>query len=318
MPSAITARQDDKLMADTNTNNKVISSDMRAYLLLTVTTLCWGANAILGKFAVGEISPMLLVTLRWLSVVILLLLFARKYLIRDWPVLRHHIGYICFMGTLGFTAFNALFYIAAHSTSAINIGILQGSIPVFVLLGTFLLYRSNITRLQVFGVAVTLIGVVAVASGGDITLLLDLSINEGDKYMLIACLFYAVYSIGLSRRPAVSALGLFSSIAIVAFLVSLPLLAIEIEIGRFQAPTTTGWIIVALVSLLPSLIAQVFFIQGVSLIGPGRAGVFVNMVPIFASILAVVFLQEAFQIYHGVSLALVLGGIGLSELGKQK
>jgi drug/metabolite transporter (DMT)-like permease len=251
-------------------------------------------------------------------VVILLLLFARKYLVQDWPILRHHLRYICLMGTLGFTAFNALFYVAAHSTTAINIGILQGSIPVFVLLGTFLLYQLRITAVQASGVGVTLAGVVIVASGGDITLLADLSINRGDLYMLIACLFYAGYSIGLSRRPAVSALGLFSSIAMVAFIVSLPLLAIEIAGDKFQIPTATGWIVVALVSILPSLIAQVFFIHGVSLIGPGRAGVFVNLVPVFTSILAVVFLQETFELFHAVSLGLVLGGIGLSEMGKQK
>jgi len=303
-------------MSDVKSETMVINHNTRAYLLLTITTGCWGANVILGKLAVGEISPMLLVTLRWLSVVMLLLIFARKYLIKDWPILRHHLGYICLMGTLGFTAFNALFYIAAHSTSAINIGILQGSIPVFVLLGTFLLRHSRITPTQVFGVAVTLVGVITVASGGDITQLASLTINQGDLYMLIACLFYAGYSIGLSRRPAVSALGLFSSIAMVAFIVSLPLLAIEIGSNEFQAPTVTGWVVVALVSLLPSLIAQVFFIYGVSLIGPGRAGVFVNLVPVFASIMAVVFLQESFEKFHAVSLALVLGGIGLSELGK--
>jgi len=305
-------------MAEVNPNNMGISPNLKAYLLLTATTLCWGANAILGKVAVGEISPMLLVTLRWLGVVILLLIFARRYLIQDWPILRHHLRYICLMGTLGFTAFNALFYVAAHSTSAINIGILQGSIPVFVLLGTFLLYQFRITTVQASGVAITLVGVITVASGGNIKLLADLSINQGDLYMLIACLFYAGYSIGLSRRPAVSALGLFSSIAVVAFIVSLPLLAIEIGSDKFQAPTPTGWIVVALVSILPSLIAQVFFMHGVSLIGPGRAGVFVNLVPVFTSILAVVFLQEAFEVFHAVSLGLVLGGIGLSELGKQK
>lgn len=303
-------------MGDTKSKTVIANHDIRAYLLLTVTTWCWGANAIFGKVAVGEISPMLLVTLRWLGVVILLLLFARKHLINDWPILRHHLKYICLMGTLGFTVFNALFYIAAHSTSAVNIGILQGAIPVFVLLGTFLLYHARISPIQVFGVAVTLVGVVTVASGGDITQLLNLSINQGDLYMLIACLFYAGYSIGLSRRPAVSAMGLFTSIALVAFIASLPLLVLEIGNNTFQAPSTTGWVIVALVSLLPSFIAQVFFIYGVSLIGPGRAGVFVNLVPVFASIMAVFYLQESFEPYHAVSLALVLGGIALSELGK--
>jgi drug/metabolite transporter (DMT)-like permease len=294
----------------------VTDHNIRAYLLLSFTALCWGANAIFGRVAVGEISPMLLVTLRWLSVLILLVLFARKNLVRDWPVLRHHLLFVCLMGTLGFTAFNALFYVAAHSTSAINIGILQGSIPIFVLLGTFLLYQSRISRLQAGGVAVTLVGVMIVASGGDLTQLMDLSINRGDFLMLLACFFYAAYSIGLSRRPSVSALGLFTAMAIVAFVASLPLLAIEIYTLGFTPPTLTGWAVVALVALLPSFIAQIFFIHGVGLIGPGRAGVFVNLVPVFASIMAVLYLQEAFEVFHAVSLGLVLGGIWLSEIGK--
>ena len=305
------------MKVDSGSDSRVVGYRLRAYLLLTITAGCWGVNAILGKIAVGEISPMLLVSLRWLCVVIILLLFASKFLRQDWPILRHHLGYVCLMGTLGFTAFNALFYSAAHFTSAINIGIMQGAIPVFVLLGIYLIHQSGITGLQGFGVIVTLVGVATIACAGELTQLASLSINRGDLFMLLACLFFAGYSIGLGRRPAVSALGLFTSIAIVAFIVSLPLLAIEIASNEFLAPTTTGWVVVALVSLLPSLIAQVFFIHGVRLIGPSRAGVFVNLVPVFASIMAVVYLQESFEFFHAVALALVLGGIGLSELAKK-
>ncbi len=290
----------------------------RAYLLLTVTTLFWAGNAIFGKVAVGEISPMLLVTLRWLGVLILLLLFARKYLIKDWPVLRHHLVYVGLMGGAGYTTFNALFYTAAYTTSAINIGILQGSIPVFVLIGGYLVFKHRVTKVQAFGVGVTLMGVVIVASGGNLTSLLELSINHGDLLMLLACFLYAGYSLGLSRRPKVSALGLFTLLACVAFLVSLPFLLIEIIAGDFIAPTTTGWVVVALVTLLPSLIAQIFFIQSVGLIGPGRAGVFVNLVPVFASIMAVFYLKESFELFQAAALGLVLGGIWLSEVGKGK
>jgi drug/metabolite transporter (DMT)-like permease len=296
----------------------VTDHNLKAYLLLGFTTWCWGANAIFGRVAVGEISPMLLVTLRWLCVLILLMIFARKHLVRDWPVLRHHLLFVCLMGTIGFTAFNALFYVAAHSTSAINIGILQGSIPVFVLLGTFFIHRSKISYLQTLGVAGTLFGVMIVASGGELAQLRGLSINRGDFIMLLACFFYAVYSIGLSKRPPVSALGLFTAMAIVAFIVSLPLLALEINSHGFTPPTPRGWIVVALIALLPSFIAQIFFIHSVGLIGPARAGVFVNLVPVFAAVMAVLYLQEAFEIYHAVSLGLVLGGIWLSELGKVK
>ena len=295
-----------------------VSHNLRAYLLLIITTWCWGLNAIISRLAVGEISPMQLVTVRWLGVVLILAIIARDNIVRDWPILRRHLLFLCLMGTCGFTAFNALFYVAGHHTSAINIGILQGSIPIFVLLGSLLVLRHPISILQGTGVAVTLLGVAIVASAGDLDQLLATSVNRGDLLMLTACFFYAAYSVGLSRRPNVSALGFFAIIATVAWLASLPLVAIETYQQGWSAPTATGWILALLVTLLPSLIAQIFFIQGVTLIGPGRAGVFVNLVPVFASIMAVIFLQEVFQVHHALALMLVLGGIWLSEIGKAR
>ena len=294
------------------------SHNLRAYLLLIVTTLCWGLNAIISRLAVGEISPMQLTTVRWLGVVLILVVFARDHIVRDWPILRRHLPFLCLMGCCGFTVFNALFYVAGHHTSAINIGIIQGSIPIFVLLGSLLVFRHPISLIQGTGVAVTLLGVIIVASQGDLGELLAMSLNRGDLFMLIACFFYATYSVGLSRRPNVSALGFFAIVALVAWIASLPLIAIETYQQGWTAPTTTGWMLVLIVTLLPSLIAQIFFIQGVGLIGASRAGVFVNLVPVWTSLMAVVFLREVFQPYHALALLLVLGGIGLSEFGKSR
>ncbi|NCF38118.1 MAG: EamA family transporter [Gammaproteobacteria bacterium] len=291
---------------------------LRAYALLIVTTLCWGLNAIISRLAVGEISPMQLVTFRWLGVVLLLLVFARRQIIIDWPVLRRHLPFLFLMGSCGFTAFNALFYVAGHYTGAINIGILQGSIPIFVLLGSLLILRHPISVIQGVGVIVTLLGVVIVASRGNPGELAALAVNRGDLLMLIACFFYAAYSIGLTRRPNVSALALFAIMGTVAWLVSLPLVAVETWQQGWTPPSAMGWFLVMLVTLLPSFVAQISFIHGVALIGPGRAGVFVNLVPVFASIMAVIFLQEVFELYHALALALVLGGIWLSEIGKTR
>jgi len=294
-----------------------VESSGRAYGLLTMTTLCWGANAVFGRLAVGEISPMLLVSLRWLGAVMLMLVFARRFVIRDWPTLRNHIPYLVIMGTLGFTAFNALFYVAAHSTTAVNIGIIQGSMPVFVLIGAFLAYCSPVTRLQLAGVALTIVGVAIVATGGSLERLAAMTVNHGDLLMVIACTLYSGYAVGLRRRPAVSSLGLFTVVAAAAFVASLPLTAAEIALGKLQWPTPTGWVVVGLITLFPSFLAQIFFMNGVALIGPSRAGVFINLVPVFASILAVLVLGEPFEGFHALALALVLSGIWLSERVKR-
>ena len=292
------------------------ASNLRAYLLLTLTTACWGMNAILGRVAVGEIAPMTLVFLRWMLVVLILSVFAHRYLWRDRHILKKHFLYILTMGGFGFTTFNILFYVAAHSTTAINIGILQGAIPVFVLIGAFLVFKTRVTLLQYVGVATTIIGVIIVAAAGSFERLASFQINEGDAMMLLACALYAGYTVALRFRPNISAFSFFTVMSIAAMITSVPFVAIEISMGNFIMPTVTGWIVALLAALFASIISQIAFMTGVSLIGPGRAGVFVNLVPIFASIFAVAYLGEPFEMFHGVALALVLFGIWLSERGK--
>jgi drug/metabolite transporter (DMT)-like permease len=295
---------------------RTIEESGRAYLLLTFTALCWGGNAVFGRLAVGEVSPMALVTLRWLGALGLLLVFARAQLARDWPALRPRLSFVAAMGAIGFTAFNALYYVAAHWTSALNIGILQGSVPMFVLIGAFAAYRTPVGGIQMAGALVTMLGVAIVASGGDLARLATFALNFGDVLMIAACVLYAGYTVGLSRRPLVSPLSLFTGMAGAAFVTSLPLALAEAVLGQFQWPTPTGWLVLALITLFPSFLAQIAFIQGVSLIGPGRAGVFVNLVPVFASILALIVLKEPFEPFHALALVLVIGGIWLSERGK--
>lgn len=288
-----------------------------AYFFLIITTLCFGMNANFGKLAVGEISPMMMVLLRWVGTVGLLLIFFRRRLVRDWPVLRPHWPFLVTMGVIGLTAFNALFYVAAHTTSALNMGILQGSVPVFILIGAVFLLQARIRLMQVVGIAVTLVGVVIATSGGEFARLAALAFQPGDLLMIVACALYAVYSLLLKRCPPVDHLALFTVFAIGALVASLPLPLFEAQLGTLQWPTPRGWVLVVLVTLFPSFLAHVFFIKGVAIIGAGRAGIFFNLIPIFAALIAVVFLGEHFRGYHAVSLGLVLGGIGLSEWAKR-
>ncbi|QFU15487.1 DMT family transporter [Microvirga thermotolerans] len=285
----------------------------QAYLLLVATTLFWGGNAIAGRLAVGEISPMVLTCLRWVLVVCTMLPLLGRRLAAEWPPIRRRWLFVTLMGAFGFTAFNALFYAAAHHTSAVNLTIFQGAIPVLVLLGTVLFFRAPVLPLQVLGMIVTVAGVVIVSVKADFEILRTLALNVGDVWMLIACLFYAGYTLGLRHRPPVTGLVFFTALALVAFLTSLPLLAVEIVRGSAQWPTLKGWAVLAYVAFLPSLLAQVFFIRGVELIGPARAGLFVNLVPVFGALLAVLLLGEPFAFYHALGLVLVLGGIWLAE-----
>lgn len=291
----------------------VPSPQGQAYLLLVFTTLIWGANAVAARLAVGEVSPMMLTFSRWIICCLALGLTARKEIAAHWRTLLPSWRSIALMGALGFTGFNALFYAAAHHTTAINIAIIQGTIPVLVLVGSFFFFGTRITRLQVVGVVMTLAGIAVVASRGELALLASLAFNIGDVWILIACLLYTGYALGLRKRPAVPAIVFFAATAAVACVVSLPLVAAEIAMGQFFMPTGKGLVLVIFVGLLPSFISQITFIHAVGLIGPARAGVFLNLVPIFGPLLAVLILGEPLSVYHAVALALVLGGIYVAE-----
>ncbi|MGY8994688.1 MAG: DMT family transporter, partial [Rhodospirillales bacterium] len=220
-----------------------------AYLLLTICAICWGGNAIAGRLAVGEISPMLLTMFRWLGVGILIWTLALPRVLAEATVLRAHLAYFMMMGGIGFASFNILYYIAAHSTTAINLGILQGAVPIFVLLGSYAAYRTAITPLQCAGVLVTVIGVAVVTVKGDPRNLLGLVFNTGDLLMVAACFVYAIYAVLLRKRPEVSGPAMFAVMAAAALLATLPFAIWEAVSGGMIWPTRNGWAIVGFVVL---------------------------------------------------------------------
>jgi drug/metabolite transporter (DMT)-like permease len=282
-------------------------------VLLTLTAIFWAGNALSSRLAVGHISPFLLVFLRWVMVLGVLWPLYGGQVRAHWGDIRPRLGSITLMGILGFTGFNALFYTAGHYTSAINIGILQGSIPVAVLAGAFLMYGTRATLLQIIGVLITAVGVVIVATRGAPLSVLHIDLNRGDLAMLAACVFYAFYTLALRNRPDMSGIAFFTLLALISAITSVPLLIYEAVTTGLQMPTLQGWLVTLFVAIFPSCLAQLFFLRGVDLIGPGRAGVFVNLVPVFAAILAVLLLNEPFAPFHAVALALVIGGIWLAQ-----
>ena len=286
--------------------------DGQAWLLLTLTTLLWAGNSVAGRAIAGQMSPMVVVSLRWLVVCAVLGGLLRRQLPAAVAALLPRWRYVALMGALGFTGFNTLFYVAAYHTSAVNMSLLQAAIPVFVLAGAALL-GGRIGALQICGLLATMAGVAVVSTGGEPGNILSVAFGGGDLLLLLACLVYAGYTLGLRARPAVPPLAFFAAMALAAFLSSLPLLLAEAMAGQAYWPTLKGWLILIYIAFGPSMLAQIFYMRGVEIIGAGRAGLYANLVPVFGAVLAVALLGEAFRPFHAVALALGLSGFWLSE-----
>lgn len=287
-------------------------------MLLALTTLFWAGNSIGGKLAVGHVSPMVIVTLRWVSVAVALYLFNRQRIAADWAVARSRMPYLLLMGTLGFTVFSVAIYYALVYTTALNASILQGSMPLFVFAVSYMLFSSRIVRAQAIGFTLSFLGVIVVAAQGRFGNLLALNVNPGDALMLVAIVAYAIYTGGLRSKPTMHWASLMFLLCLGASLTSLPLLALEMQQGAMLLPDTRGWLIVLYIVIFPTLLSQIFFIRAVELIGPNRAGLFINLLPVWGTLLAIIVLGETFHAYHGAALAMILAGIGLAEYGGRK
>lgn len=284
-----------------------------AYLFLLSTMLLWGGNSVAGKLAVGHVSPMTLVFLRWVMAVLILLPVGWRTLREDWPEVRSHWKLLAGLGAFGFTIFNVIFYTALNYTTAINVSIEQAAIPIVIILANFMFFRLRVRPLQIVGVVLTIVGVALTASHGDLGQLLKLDLNFGDAIMLVAVLCYSLYSVGLRLRPAIRWQSFMLALSIAALLISLPFVIWEIAAGRAVMPDASGWALTLYTALGASVVSQVLYIKGNELIGANRAGLFINLVPIFGTLLSVLIVGEQFQPYQAFALALVLGGIALAE-----
>ena len=283
------------------------------HFLLTLTSIFWAFNTVAGRAAVGEVSPLLIVSVRWFFVSIILSILCRNQLKEIWRIVNKRLKWIIFMGLFGFTGFNSAYYIAAHNTIAINLGLVQGTMPAFIIIIAWVWLKDKINLTQFFGVLITFVAVLIVVSAGNLSLLLNLELNNGDIIMIFACSLYAVYAVGLRKKPKIGALPLLTFFAYVAFLGSIPGLIFEIFSNQFILPGYKGCIILGVIIIFPSFLAQIFFMKGVEKIGPSRSGLYTNLVPVFSSILAVLFLGENFKFYHFLSLIMIFFGIYLFE-----
>ena len=248
----------------------------------------------------------------------MLYLFKRGRIAADWPAIRPRLRYLLSLGALGFTVFSVALYYALVYTTAINASILQGGMPLFVFAASFIFFSSRIGVEQAVGFVFSFIGVIVIAMRGELANLIDLDINFGDALMLVAIIAYGIYTAALRNKPRIHWTSLMFVLCLGATLAALPMLAFEAARGQTIFPDMQGWAAIIYIVIFPSLMAQVFYIRAVELIGANRAGLFINLLPVWGALLAVTLLGEAFHLYHAIALVMILAGISLAEYGGRK
>lgn len=289
--------------------------DAPTLMLLIVPPLLWAGNAVVGRLAVGTIAPMALNALRWSLASLILLPFAwrglvahRATLVREWRV-------IAALGVLGVGSYNALQYLALTTSTPTNVTLIAASTPVFTLIFGALFFGELVGARRWIGAAISIVGVLLVIVRGDASHLLTLGFVPGDLFMLVAAVVWSLYTWLLkTRRPDVPlAVLLFAQIA-TGLLLALP--CAWVESAFFHVPsrldTPRAWMVLAYVSVLPSLVAYFCWDRGVSRAGATMPVFFANLTPVFAGLLSAILLGEWPQWYHGVGLLLILAGIGLA------
>jgi len=279
------------------------------YLLLSITALCWAGNAIVGRLAAGHIPPVTLSFLRWAFAFLIILPLASTHLRRDWPAIRARLGMMIVLSVTGISAFNTMQYWALEHTQAINTLLLQSAGPLFVAVWSLILLGLRLTLAQAGGIALSLIGVLVIMLHGDLTTLATIQFNRGDVIFLVALASFGFYSTLSSKRPAIHGLSFVAFTFGCGAACLVPLWIWELSTRPLMVLDTANILTLIYVAVFPSTLAYLCFNRGVQLVGANRAAPFFHVVPVFGSVMAIVFLGESPQAFHLIGFALVLTGV---------
>jgi drug/metabolite transporter (DMT)-like permease len=287
-----------------------------AWTLLVLANLLWAGNIVLGRGMVGMVPPIALAYWRWTGAFLIAIGFAWPYLRRDWRVLLGRWRLMLVLSATGIATYNTMSYIGLTSTTALNVLLLQSAGPLIIILWAFALFGDRPSIWQAAGVVVSLIGVAVIAAHGSLESLLHLSLNRGDVWILVAMLIYGVYAALFRVRPATHPMSFLVATMGIGSMMILPFYLWEVAEGARIEGGLPAWLALAYIAVFPSFIAYLFFNRGIELIGAARSGQSWHLMPVFGSILAVVFLGEQFHIYHAVGIALIAGGFVLASVKK--
>ena len=292
--------------------------DKKAYIFLILTTLFWSGNFIVGKAAsFFEIPPFTLNFYRWTFAWLILAPFTLKEIASKRNYILQNIKLILILGITSITIFNSIVYYSLNFTQVISGVLMISTIPVMIIIFCWLFKIEKTNFYQILGIIFSLLGVVVIITKANLTLLMNLNFNKGDLWMVVAMFSWAMYSALLRKKKLeISQLSLLQTIISAGLIFLLPAYLVELALGYRVSVHLPFVLTLTYVVLFPGLAAFIFWIKGISIIGSNRSGIFLHLIPIFSTIMAILIFNEKFMTFHLIGAALIVSGIILSSKGR--
>ena len=289
-----------------------------AYILLVLTTIFWSGNFIVGKAAtIYEIPPFSLNFFRWLFAGIILLPFTFKEIFLKKNYIKANIGLFIILGITSITVFNSIVYYSLYFTQVITGVLMISTIPVWIILISSLLKIEKTNIYQIFGIFLSLIGVMAIVTKSDLKVIKELEFNKGDLSIIIAMFSWAIFSTLLKKKKLeVSQITLLQVVIIFGLIFLTPIYIIELLLGNYIILEKPFFLTLAYVVIFPGLLSFLFWIKGISVIGANRSGIFLHLMPIFGSVFAIIIFKEKIMFYHLIGAIFIIFGIRISNIKK--
>ena len=283
--------------------------------MVVCATLFWAGNFNIGKFAFTEdISPFSLAFLRWILVWIILIPFTYKEIIKLKRVILQNFKLLFLLSLSSVFLYSSLTYKALNYTQVINASLFNTAVPATIILVCFLLKIEKTNTFQLLGLLISTLGILTIVTKLDLNILLSLNFNKGDIFMIIAIISWGIYSAFLKKRNfEISLLALIQITCTFGLIMLAPAFLIELNQGNAVKMNLNLLYILLYVAIFPSIGSYYCWAGAVSIIGANRAGIFLSLIPLFSTFLAMIFFDEKFLFFHLIGSILIILGLFLSN-----
>tara|TARA_B100001057_G_scaffold30718_1_gene27993 strand:- start:35 stop:928 length:894 start_codon:yes stop_codon:yes gene_type:complete len=287
----------------------------KAYIMLVCATLFWACNFMVGKFAFfSDIPPMSLVFFRWLLVWLILLPFTYREIIKNKEIIKKNLPLLFFLALTSVGLFNSFTYLSLVYTQVINASLFNTAIPAIIILLCFIFKIEKTNRYQILGLVISVFGILSIITKLNLEILLTLSFNKGDLIMIGGVITWGLYSSFLKKKTfTLPLLTLVHILCTFGLIFIFPQFIYEFSQGQIINFNINLFYILIFLAIFPSIGSYYCWAGAVSIIGANRAGIFLSLIPLFSTIMAIFFYGEQFQFFHLSGAILIIIGLFLSN-----